>query len=404
MQKIDTYTRWKQNPGKGEVFTPNSLVNEMLDKIPVGVWENPKSTFCDLSMGKGTFLIEIVNRLVYIYNYTEENAKSRVFGYDTRVKYINYLKRRGYKNLYHTDSLKEEFKMKFDVVLGNPPYQEVTGAANAKAIWPKFVEKSFDICKDGGYVSLIHPSGWRDVKGNFSHIKDLLKSKNIKYLNVNDFNTGKEVFGVGTNFDWYVVENCDNSDSNTEVNTTNNINIIRNLKNLTVIPNHSYDLIEFLLYKGVGEKINLLNSESTYAHRKPHMSKIRSEEYIYPCVYTITQKDGVKFWYSKTNNGHIGQPKVIWSNGLGTYPIVDIKGQYGLMEYSFAIIDEPENLSLIKKVMESDIFTKLMDSVRFTNHRYQWKTIGTFKKDFWKYFLDEDNNVIEPNFENVERV
>ena len=72
--------------------------------------------------------------------------------------------------------------MKFDVVIGNPPYQEVTGAANAKAIWPKFVEKSFEICKEGGYVSLIHPSGWRDVKGNFSHIKDLLKSQSIELL------------------------------------------------------------------------------------------------------------------------------------------------------------------------------------------------------------------------------
>lgn len=404
MNKMESYTRWKQNPSKGEVFTPKSLVNEMLDKIPVEVWENPKSTFCDLSMGKGTFLVEIVNRLVDIYNYSEEDAKSRVFGYEIRVKYVNYLTRRGYKNLYNTDSLEEEINMKFDVVIGNPPYQEVTGAANAKAIWPKFVEKSFDICKEGGYVSLIHPSGWRDVKGNFSHIKDLLKSKNIKYLNVNDFDTGKEVFGVGTNFDWYVIENIDNSNNLTEINTTDNTNTIRNLSNLNVIPNHSYDLIEFLTYKGVGEKINLLNSESTYAHRKPHMSKVRTEEYIYPCVYTITQKNGVKFWYSRVNDGHIGHPKVIWSNGLGTYPIIDIGGEYGLMEYSFAIIDEPKNLSLIKKVMESDIFMVIMDSVRFMNHRYQWKTISTFKKDFWKYFLDENNNVIEPNFENVERV
>jgi predicted RNA methylase len=402
ISKLDTFNKWKQNPGKGEVFTPNGLVNEILDQIPTEIWEDPKSTFCDLSMGKGTFLIEIVNRLVYIYNYTEEDAKSRVFGYDIRVKYINYLKRRGYKNVFHKDSLTEKFNMEFDVVLGNPPYQEVTGASNAKAIWPKFVQKSFDICKEDGYVSLIHPSGWRDVKGNFSHIKDLLKSKNIKYLNVNDFNKGKEVFGVGTNFDWYVVENCNNKCGLTKINTTNNVDVEYCLDNMEVIPNHSYDLINPLIYTGIGEKINLLNSESTYAHRKQHMSKEQTEDYVYPCVYTITQKDGINFWYSKVNNGHIGQPKVIWSNGLGTYPILDLEGHYGLMEYSFAIIDEPQNLPLIKKVMESDIFTKLMDSVRFINHRFQWKTISTFRKDFWKDFLDENNNVIEPNYNNAE--
>jgi len=110
MDKIDTYTRWNQNPSKGEVFTPKELVNEMLDKIPFEVWENPKSTFCDLSMGKGTFLVEIVKRLTYIYKNSEEDAKSRVFGYEVRVKYINYLKRRGYKNLYHEDSLEKNLK------------------------------------------------------------------------------------------------------------------------------------------------------------------------------------------------------------------------------------------------------------------------------------------------------
>ena len=70
MDKMDTYTRWKQNPSKGEVYTPKELVNDMLDKIPFEVWENPKSIFCDLSMGKGTFLVEIVKRLTYIYKYS----------------------------------------------------------------------------------------------------------------------------------------------------------------------------------------------------------------------------------------------------------------------------------------------------------------------------------------------
>jgi predicted RNA methylase len=276
--------KWKQNQNNGEVFTPSRLVRRMLDRIPEKVWKNPKSTFCDLSMGTGSFLVEIVNRLVNIYKYTEEDAKSRVFGYDIHVKYVNYLKRMGYKNLFCTDSLKENFKMRFDVVIGNPPYQKQVGPKKTEAIWPKFVEKSFDICKEGGYVSLIHPSGWRDVKGNFSFIKDLLKSKNIKHLNVNDFNTGKEVFGVGTNFDWYVIENSEN-------------------------------------------------------------------------INDIT-----------------------------------------------AIVDTKKNLPLIKEVMESDIFINLMNYVKFTNNKYHYKIISTFKKDFWKYFLDENNNVIEPNFENVERV
>lgn len=56
-------------------------------------------------MGKGTFLLEIVRRLVYIYGYTENDVKSRVFGYDVRVKFINHLQRRGFVNTRHKDFL-----------------------------------------------------------------------------------------------------------------------------------------------------------------------------------------------------------------------------------------------------------------------------------------------------------
>jgi predicted RNA methylase len=355
-------------------------------------------------MGKGTFLIEIYKRLVNIYGYSPENAKSRIYGYDVRVKYVNHLQRRGFINVRHKDFLKEIFKMKFDVVLGNPPYQKQVGPKKTEAIWPKFVEKSFEICKEGGYVSLIHPSGWRDVKGNFSYIKDLLKSKNIKYLNVNDFNTGKEIFGVGTNFDWYVIENSENKNGVTEINTVDNEVSKFNTNNINYIPNGMINTYDMLVAKESEDVVELLHSYSCYEIRNEYMSKQSDNHHIYPIVYSITQKDGIKLMYSKINKGHIGIPKIIWSNGLGTYPIIDVNGEYGLTQFAYGIVDTLENLPFIKKVMESNIFIKFMSYVKFTNNKYHYKIISTFKKDFWKYFLDEDNNVIEPNFENVERI
>ena len=109
--KMTQYLKWKSDPSKGEVFTPIGLVCKILDKIPEEVWKNPNSTFLDPCMGKGTFLLEIVRRLVYIYGYTEDDAKSRVYGYDIRVKYINHLQRRGFLNVRHKDFLNEIIKM-----------------------------------------------------------------------------------------------------------------------------------------------------------------------------------------------------------------------------------------------------------------------------------------------------
>jgi type I restriction-modification system DNA methylase subunit len=163
---IEQHKRWKDDPSKGEVFTPEELVREMLDKIPTSIWENPKSTFLDPCMGKGTFLIDILRRLTTIYGYSKEDAMSRIYGYDVRVKYPNYLQRGGFINVFHKDFLSEKLDMKFHVVVGNPPYQEThedgRSKKNALRLWAKFTISIFqkDLLKPNGYLSFVTPSGW----------------------------------------------------------------------------------------------------------------------------------------------------------------------------------------------------------------------------------------------------
>ena len=59
------------------------------------------------------------------------------------------------------------------------------------------------------------------------------------------------------------------------------------------------------------------------------------------------------------------------------------------MEYSFGIVDSVENLENIKIALESEKMLKLMSYVRFTNNKYDNKVIATFKKDFWREFIDD---------------
>ena len=48
----------------GEVFTPRSLIHEMLQKLPNEVWFDPNKTWLEPSAGDGNFLVEIKARLM----------------------------------------------------------------------------------------------------------------------------------------------------------------------------------------------------------------------------------------------------------------------------------------------------------------------------------------------------
>lgn len=389
--KITQFLKWKADPSKGEVFTPIELVCKILDKIPESVWRNPNATFLDPCMRNGTFLLEIVRRLVYIYGYTEEDAKSRVYGYDIRVKYVNYLMRRGLKNVRHKDFLNEIIEMEFDVVLGNPPYQIKVGDKKTEPIWNKFVKKSFQICKENGYVSLIHPSGWRSVDGKFKDIQELIKSKNVSYLSINDEKKGIEVFGATTSFDWYVIKNETNNIEITKVETSNGEIFDYNLNNLEFIPGGDFELFQSLVASDDEEKVTVLHSFSNYETRKTCMSKNNTNDFIYPCVYTIIKNGDINFYWSNTNeNGFFGIPKIIWTNGMASQPTLDLNGDYGLTQFAYAIQDTPENLIKIREAMYSDKFLNTMKFCYMSSgNRFDIKILSTFKKDFWRHFIDE---------------
>ena len=50
----------------GEVFTPRSLIREMLSKLPNEVWFDPNKTWFEPSAGDGNFLVEIKARLIQV--------------------------------------------------------------------------------------------------------------------------------------------------------------------------------------------------------------------------------------------------------------------------------------------------------------------------------------------------
>ena len=285
---------------------------------------------------------------------------------------------------------------KFDVVIGNPPYQAPTKKLNIKngskggrnTIWQHFIPLSFSLCKKNGFICLVHPARWRKPEDKTGEI---LKTKNIRYLEMHSKYDGKKTFGAITNYDWYVLQNNNLVGQSTIRDYNGNFSRI-DIWKLPLIPHFNFKIIDKLLAEEKEETCPILYSRSAYGNDKSWMSREKSPEFKYPCVASTT-KNKVKFLYSKVNtNGFFGISKVIFGdNGgdTGIYnSIVDIDGKFGITDHGLAIkIKSKSEGEKIKTALESEKFKELIHSCQYGGFQIEWRMFKYFRKDFWKEFI-----------------
>jgi len=88
-------------------------------------------------------------------------------------------------NYVTADFLNWQPGMKFDVIIGNPPYQDSANKLKAVKLWPKFITRSLDLLNPGGYLLLVTPSTWlKSRTGNGKRVRDSLTNGfNLKSVN-----------------------------------------------------------------------------------------------------------------------------------------------------------------------------------------------------------------------------
>lgn len=191
-------------------FDIKPLVNEMLDRLPADVWTRTDATFLDPAMAGGQFIVEICNRLLKA-GHSWDNIESRVFGLADSPLSLNFTKNkykiRGQFSVGGVETMEQWATMgkKFDVVIGNPPYEDPTNAG--VKLYRKFIDVSAKLLQANGKLAYVTPNtwlGWSD--GTLQQVRE--NGVSIQFVDARSTHINTNYFAnVSSTFCWFVLSN-----------------------------------------------------------------------------------------------------------------------------------------------------------------------------------------------------
>ena len=183
----------------GIVYTPQPLVNKILDLIPQHYYQNPNLKWLDSGAGNGAFVLNLYNRLVNDLSAILPNSEKRKIHilenmitmceiYPPHIETLRNLFSNKAKIIAQDFLTLDTTNMQFDIIVGNPPYNingkiktptnnNITKNNDGKQSYVDFVNKSLILLKPHGLLALIIPTLW--MKPDKAGLYNTLTTKNF---------------------------------------------------------------------------------------------------------------------------------------------------------------------------------------------------------------------------------
>ena len=469
------------NLSNDEVFTPPELANHVLDLLPQELFRSPDSRFLDPFTKSGVFLREIVKRLdrglepilpdrqhridhilhnqVFgiaiteltsylsrrsLYCSKHPNGKYSVTHFNTESGNILYVNRphtwengkckfcgasqavydRGseaeqYAYMFiHTDNPKQFFgNMKFDVIVGNPPYQLNDGGgsgSSAKPIYDLFVLQAQRL--KPRYITMIMPSRWMTGgKGLDSFREMMIKDRRIQvmhdYMDASQCFSGVSIEGGVCYFlwnseysgkcDYYLHQSSDTvlySKKTLDEDGTSDIvirdpNLITILNKVMAQKGKSFDTIVSARNPfGINEEINSIISFKPSNRRILCRQDAKRQILYLTNSYNLKRGDEYigkyKLFVSKADGaaGQIGNPIPARIIGKAEFGDKDMLcSETFLMVGPFRSKEEMENVSLYMQTKFFRILVGIRKNKNMTHKTYSYVPL----QDFSQVWTDE---------------
>jgi len=224
------------------------------------IWSNEKLTWYDPATGMGNYPIAIYYKLMKGLTNKIPNVEQRKKHIIEKQLYMGELNKKNcflvkqifninneYNlNLYEGDTLNVKLnevfgKSKFDIIIGNPPYNEELTSVGAKPLYHKFIEYYINKCN---ILSFIVPSRWFSGGKGLDKFREMMINR-TDILYIKHYENACKIFGNSVNIEggvnYFLIDKeynglCEYNGSKTKLN---NFDII--------LDNKYYDIVNKFL-------------------------------------------------------------------------------------------------------------------------------------------------------------